>query len=145
MILKLKNGCYIDFDKGYEFGAQAQGEGGARVWCNYSRGSNVTVMDGYETVEEAQDALDEFMSGQDVSVFPSPVSDEDDVDDESEEDEFVVDYEDMNLDELRAEASNRTPPLPTSGKKVDLIARLREDDERQHPANSTDPAQSTTL
>jgi hypothetical protein len=127
MILKLKNGCYVDFERGYEFGAQEVGAGGARIWCNYVRGSNVTVMDGYATVEDAQDALDEFMSDQDVSAFADPTANES----EEDLDENLVSYADMSVEELRLECGGRTPPLSTTGKKSELVARLIADDNRE--------------
>ena len=57
-------------------------------------------------------------------------------------DEEVV-YEDMTVEELRDELSNRG--LPTSGVKAELIARLDEDDAAQNggetPAEPTEPTE----
>lgn len=55
------------------------------------------------------------------------VQGEQNIEDDPDEDEDP-DYESWNNDDLRAELAGRN--LPVDGKKADLIARLREDDEK---------------
>ena len=73
-----------------------------------------------EDLEDAEDAED---------------AEDDDTDDEDEDDDEEPDYDSWTVTDLKTELSNRQDangiPLPTTGLKPELIARLREHDAQQ--------------
>jgi len=65
-----------------------KGVHGAELWRVMYEGRGQaprTLRGGYESAEAAQDALDEFMSSQDVAEIQPPVTDEETADDTEEE------------------------------------------------------------
>lgn len=117
--------------------ARAGGEYRVSVLNAQSNTAVVCVQKGYRTREDAEEALTNVFAGEDVIELDVPEYDDESDEDTEDEESEGTSYEDMTVEDLRTECSERTPPLPTNGKKADLIARLREDDERQEAANTT--------
>jgi len=93
----------------------------------------VSLQTGFKSREDAQDALDDVMTGQEILTLDVPdYADDSDVDDdESTEDDGEsteeLNYEELDNEQLRAELAARN--LATGGKKADLVTRLQEDDD----------------
>lgn len=89
---------------------------------------------GYRTEEDAQDALDRVLEGQDLVELEVPdYSDEDDEsDDESEADEEVT-YDDNydEVDDASIKAALEERGLSTRGSRRQAVARLRRDDAKR--------------
>lgn len=141
MWLKTVDGNYYNTNTNVSVGVVEARVGGEFRVCVLNAQSNtaiVCVQNGYRSREDAEEALGNVFAGEEVVELDVPdYSEEDsDVDDESDEDDLVS-YEDMSVDDLRAECAGREPALPTGGKKSDLVARLREDDAAREGARST--------
>lgn len=87
---------------------------------------------GYRTEEDAQDALDKVLEGQDLVELEVPDYEDDEEDDsESEEDEVVYNdnYDDVDDEILKNELEERG--LSVRGSRRQAIARLRKDDAKR--------------
>lgn len=141
MWLKTVDGNFYNTSTNVSVGVVEARVGGEWRVCVLNSQSNtaiVCVQNGYRSREDAEDALGNVFAGEDVVELDVPDYSEEDAESE-EDDEFgdEVSYEDMSVEDLRTECAGRTPPLPTGGKKADLVTRLREDDAQRVGANST--------
>lgn len=151
MWFKMGNGTYFDTDHSTILGASGNEENGYYVECvtPHTGGNPRRLREGYESKEDAQEYLNEFMDGIGFHVMPGPDSEEDE--EFTEEDEELVatdDYDRMSIPDLknlittRNETDKADPDfdgelMSTQGRKDDLIQRLREDDARRSPVDET--------
>jgi hypothetical protein len=127
MWVKLDNNSYFDMDHSCILGATGNQDGYfVQLVTPHTGGIGRKVRSGYESIEDAQDALDEFMAGVGFEELEVPEYSTED-DEESEEDTAYEDnYDSLNVEDLRTELSARQ--LSTSGNKKALVKRLRESD-----------------
>lgn len=137
MWLKTVDGSYYNMVTGTQLSVREANVGGEfRVYVMNAGGHTpvACLQDGYRSAEDAEEALDNVLSTQDVVALDVPdYSDEDtDTTDDSDEDIVYEDnYETVPDEELRSELASRE--LSTRGNNKQLVARLRKDDAKREP------------
>lgn len=134
MWVKLENDTYFDTEHSCILGAAGSGDSGycVHLVTPHTGGTGRKIRSGFKSAEDAQDALDDFMTEVGYVEIPMPEYDDDEEVDET-------DYDELEAADLRAEIDRRNSErvaadpdaqqMATTGNKKTLIARLREDDE----------------
>lgn len=98
----------------------------------------VCLQTGFATEEEAKEALASAFENagiEPLGVLPPEEDDETEDDDDMEPEVELQAYDEMTVDQLKAELAARPGNLPTTGNKADLINRLIEFDEKNAEDN----------
>lgn len=140
MFCKTIDDGYYNMLTGTHIQVKQSSLGDFRVQVTDGHNNLVCLQKGYRSEEDAKDALDDTMSGQDIVSLEVPeyeaLDDSDEEDNDGESEEATDDYSRMSVTDLKSAIENRNEdrvrqgfePLSTTGNKKALVARLREDD-----------------